>query len=309
MGKILITGGFGFIGLRLANFLSSKKYDVVILEHHNAIKPLSLLPSIKVIRADITDDLEMEGLDLKDFEAVLHLAAQSSGPKSFGIPHLDIRLNIIGTLNVINLCVKNKIERLIFASSFVVYGDHPESEVLDEEFSCRPKSVYATTKLACEHLLSVYAEPKGIKWNALRMFNVYGPGQDINKGEQGVVGIFMKMLMGGPKVEVKGSLSRFRDLVYIDDVIDIWEKCLASKEYNKIFNVGSGKKTTFSELINQLASTIGVDNLEVINTQGTPGDLNGCYASTARLKVLGVEDLVDTNYGFKKMYEWQLRKI
>ena len=156
---------------------------------------------------------------------MLHLAAQSSGPRSFSIPVQDIKLNILGTLNTINWCVENQVERLLFASSFVVYGDHADRESLDENTPCHPKSVYATSKLACEHLLMTYAQPKGVKWNALRMFNVYGPGQDITKPDQGVVGIFMHMLLIRCRAG-QGSPHRYRDLICIDDVVQGWERCL-----------------------------------------------------------------------------------
>ncbi len=94
-----------------------------------------------------------------------------------------------------------------------------------------------------------YAQPKGIRWNALRMFNVYGPGQDITKPDQGVVGIFMNMLLQRDDVQVKGRLDRFRDLIHIDDVVQGWDRCLHGGAYNQAFNLGTGDKTTFEGLI------------------------------------------------------------
>ena len=96
-----------------------------------------------------------------------YLAAQSSGPKSFNIPHQDIDINIKGTLNVINLTIKHNIKRLLFASSFVVYGDKEGRERLSESDQCYPKSIYANSKLAAENLLRNFAEPNGVNWNIL----------------------------------------------------------------------------------------------------------------------------------------------
>ena len=247
MKKVLVTGGFGFVGARIIAQLRSRGLEVVVLEHPAAQVPRGM-EDLQVLRADIADEGSLGAVKLPGVDAVLHLAAQSSGPRSFSIPLVDVRLNIVGTLNTINWCVDNQVDRLLFASSFVIYGDHPQIEALHEDTPCRPKSVYATSKLACEHLLMNYAQPKGIRWNALRMFNVYGPGQDITKPDQGVVGIFMNMLLQKDDVQVKGRLDRFRDLIFIDDVVQGWDRCLQSNAFNQAFNLGTGDKTTFENL-------------------------------------------------------------
>ena len=139
-------------------------------------------------------------LNFSNVDALIHLAAQSSGPKSFHIPHHDINLNIF--VNIIDLCINNSIKKILFASSFVVYGERTngiEAAIKEDDF-CNPKSIYASSKFYCENLLKNYAEPKGLSWNTLRMFNVFGPGQDITKKDQGVVGIFLNMLLSSNKL-------------------------------------------------------------------------------------------------------------
>jgi len=303
--KVLITGGFGFVGARLAKHLDVKGIEVVILEQAGVTAPEGL-DNFTVVRADITDALSMQKVKLSEVDAVLHLAAQSSGPRSFSVPHLDINLNIIGTLNVIDWCTDNDVSRLLFASSFVVCGDHPELEALSENTSCHPKSVYAGSKLACEHLLMNYAQPKGISWSALRMYNVYGPGQDITKPDQGVVGIFMNMLRQQDVVQVKGRLDRFRDLIYIDDVIQGWDLCLHSEAHNQILNLGTGKKTTYSELINLIAKTLGkAEKFTLEELPGTPGDMMGCFADLSKTrKYLSYAPKVELEQGVKLMWDW-----
>jgi UDP-glucose 4-epimerase len=212
----------------------------------------------------------------------------------------------LGTLNTIDWCLNNGIKRLLFASSFVIYGDHPEKEMLDEETVCIPKSVYATSKLACEHLLTTYAQLKGIQWSALRMFNVYGPGQDITKSDQGLVGIFMNMLLKQDSVQVKGSLLRFRDLIHVDDVIQGWDLCLHSNVHNQSYNLGSGMKTTFNDLIIAIAKVLGKeDRLAIEELPGTPGDMKGCYADIKKISdQLGYKPKYDMVSGLQSMYEW-----
>lgn len=303
--KVLITGGFGFVGARLAKHLDAKGIEVVILEQAGVLVPTGM-EKFTVVTADITEKESMQRVKLSEVDAVLHLAAQSSGPRSFSVPHLDINLNIIGTLNVIDWCVDNAVDRLLFASSFVVCGDHPELESLSEDTPCHPKSVYAGSKLACEHLLMNYAQPKGISWTALRMYNVYGPGQDITKPDQGVVGIFMNMLRQQDVVQVKGRLDRFRDLIYIDDVIQGWDLCLQSEAHNQILNLGTGKKTTYSELISLIAKTLGKDdNFRLEELPGTPGDMMGCFADLKKTrKYLSYQPKVELEQGVMAMWNW-----
>jgi len=307
--KVLITGGFGFVGARIAKHLDAKGIEVVILEQSGMVIPKGLA-NYKIVEADITDAVSMQKVKLPNVDAVLHLAAQSSGPRSFSVPHLDINLNIIGTLNVIDWCTANNVERLLFASSFVVCGDHPELEAISEDISCNPKSVYAGSKLACEHMLMNYAQPKGISWSALRMYNVYGPGQDITKPDQGVVGIFMNMLRQQDIVQVKGRLDRFRDLIYIDDVVQAWDLCLHSEAHNQILNIGTGQKTTYSELISLIAKVLGkADSFRIEELPGTPGDMMGCFADLEKTrKYLSFVPKVKLEEGVAEMWNWVKKK-
>jgi UDP-glucose 4-epimerase len=305
MKKVLVTGGFGFVGARLVRHLVSKGIEVVVLEHPSTAVPAGL-EKLQVVRADIVDESSMAAAKVPGVDAVAHLAAQSSGPRSFSIPVLDVKLNVIGTINTINWCVENQVDRMVFASSFVVYGDHADRETLDESVPCKPKSVYATSKLACEHMLVSYAQPKGVRWNALRMFNVYGAGQDITKPDQGVVGIFMNMLRQKDEVQVKGTLDRFRDLIYIDDVIPGWDRCLHGDAYNQVFNLGTGDRSTFEGLIRAIAQVMGkADRLRIQQLEGTPGDLKGCVADLTRIRqALGYEPQYRLERGLKVMWDW-----
>lgn len=305
MKKVLITGGFGFVGSRLVRHLRWKGIEVVVMEHTSAVAPPDIA-DVQVLRADITDEASLAAVPLAGVDAVLHLAAQSSGPRSFSIPVVDVKLNVLGTLNVINWCLANKVGRLLFASSFVIYGDHADREALDEATPFRPQSVYAGSKLAAEHLLMNYAQPKGIRWNALRMFNVYGPGQDITKPDQGVVGIFMNMLRQKDSVQVKGRLDRFRDLINIEDIVQGWDKCLYGAAYNQSFNLGTGEKTTFEGLIRATAEVMGKgDRVRIEELPGTTGDMQGCIADLGRIrKELGYAPSVSLAEGLKTMWCW-----
>ncbi|HZC30610.1 MAG TPA: NAD-dependent epimerase/dehydratase family protein [Gaiellaceae bacterium] len=305
MTKVLVTGGFGFIGSRIAETLLERGDDVVVLEHP-ATPVRELSHDVELVRADITDGASLGAVQVKGVDAVLHLAGQPSGARSFEIPVEDMTINAVGTLRVAQWCLANDVDRIVAASTFNVYGDHPELERYAEDTSCRPKSVYASSKLAAEHLLANWAGPKGVRWNALRMFNVYGPGQDITCTDQGVVGIFMGQLMKSDRIEVKGSLERFRDLVYIDDVVQAWVRCLDADAPNQALNLGTGEKTTFGQLIRTLAEVMGkADRLEIVELPGTPGDMLGCVADLTRIRAaIGYEPTVPLEQGLEQMYRW-----
>lgn len=304
--KVAITGGLGYIGSRITGRLLSEGHEVIILDNLST-SVRSELANCEIINCDITSSEELKSINLKGVNALLHLAAQSSGPKSFEIPEVDIRINILGTLNMIKWCRDNEIGRILFASSFVVYGDTPHTEILKEEEPCNPKSIYALSKYTCEKLLKIYAEPLGIDWNVLRMFNVYGPGQDLSRKDQGMVSIFLSLVKDSDYIPVKGRLDRFRDFIYIDDVVQGWLLCLFNKTYhNQIYNLGSGAKTYLSYLINTIIEVYGkTGQVRVEEVEGTPGDIMGCYADISKISAeLGYKPKFDLQKGVKKFKEW-----
>lgn len=306
--KIAVTGGLGYIGSRLIKSLLSYGHEVMILD--NLSTPVeSHIAGVKINQCDITDPECLKGIKAPGFNILLHLAAQSSGAYSFEHPDEDIRINVLGTLNMINWCRDNDIPRIVFASSFTVYGDHPESEILSEDLSCQPKAIYALSKLTCENLLRIYAEPHGISWNALRMFNVYGPGQDLSRRDQGMVSIFMGIVREQSHVGVQGSLKRFRDFIFIDDVIQGWEKCISNDNpdyYNKVYNLGSGSKMHVGTMINILIEAFGKSGQVSVGEAGsTPGDIRGCYADISAIKQdLGYQPKYSFHLGIKLMVDW-----
>jgi len=304
--KIVITGGCGYLGSNIAKRLLSAGHEILIIENFST-SVRNELKDCQIVKCDITNPKELENLKATGYDVLLHLAAQSSGPKSFDIPDIDIKINILGTLNMINWCRDNDIKRILFASSFVVYGDNPNTEILSEVEACNPKSIYALSKYASEQLLKIYAEPLGIQWNALRMFNIYGPGQDLSRNDQGMVSIFLNIVRNNNYVGVQGSLDRFRDFIYIDDVVQGWELCLLNNEFpNQIYNLGSGVKTHLSSLIDSLIEAYGKTNQVKVEEVGTtPGDIMGCYADIFKISdQLGYDPKFSLKKGIESFKEW-----
>ena len=168
--KILITGGLGFIGTKICEKLIYQNYEVIILDNllSNTSKKVK---NCKLIKADITNFKSLKKIKTQNIDSVIHLAAQSSGPRSFILPEQDINITIIGTINIIKFCKLKNIKKLIFASSFTVYGNPIKSRV-NENDQCNPISFYAVSKFACENYIKLLCGKFKIDWTILRLFNV-----------------------------------------------------------------------------------------------------------------------------------------
>jgi UDP-glucose 4-epimerase len=206
----------------------------------------------------------------------------------------------VSSILLLDFAVKTNCRRFIFASTMSVYGDIDEG-VASEDLVARPKSFYAVGKLATEHYLKVFANTRNINFSALRYFNVYGPGQNLENMKQGMASIFLTQLFSDktPSLVVKGSLDRFRDFIFIDDVVDITVRCLNAPEaHNKIINVGTGEKTTVREILKVIMREAKIE--KPISIEGsTPGDQFGIRADTSLLKSFYKKDLISFDEGMR----------
>ena len=249
--KYLITGGAGFIGSNLSGRLIQLGHEVVIVDNLSTGSIDNIPNKATFVNLDLCDPEFVNKLPRDKFDAVCHLAAQSSGPLSLEIPYADLQANAVSTLLLSRWCLKNRISRFIYASSMAVYGN-PKSLPVTEHFKCEPVSYYGVSKLTSENLLRL-AEDEGLSTTSFRMFSVYGPGQNLNNRNQGMMSIYLSYLLEGSILPVTGSFDRFRDFVYIDDVIDAWVNAIMkSKTPSKVYNLGSGIKTTVHDLIKLL---------------------------------------------------------
>ena len=300
--KIVITGGLGFIGTKLIEKIK-ENYAITILDNS---KYINKLKNVKFYKCDLTNYKSLKKIKLKNIDCIIHLAGQSSGPRSFHIPEKDLNLNLISTINITKFAKKIKAKKIIFASTFTVYGDS-KKEKLSEIEKCDPKSFYAISKYASEKYLINLCIKHKINWNILRFFNVYGPGQDLSRKDQGIVSISLDILRNKNYISVNGSLKRFRDLVYIDDVIQALTLIIKDKQNkNQIYNVGTGKKTSIQKLLKEISKIYNKQNkIRIKVSNKTPGDIMGCYANINKIKKdLKYKPRINLNKGLKLFSEW-----
>ena len=299
---VLITGVAGFIGSKVAKRFIAQGYKVYGIDDLSSGNINNIPRDINFIKADLIDPLSLSKIP-STCELILHLAGQSSGEISFHNPIEDLKKNTITTLNLIDFGIKNKVKKILYASSMSVYGDFNCSNAgVKEEDEFRPKSCYGIGKLSSERYLKIYQNQ--LPFVALRMFNVYGPGQDMNNMRQGMVSIFLSQAIKNKKIAIKGSLRRFRDFIYIDDVVECWFKAsLSEKVFNQAINIGTGRKTTVKQIIEMIKSITKVTETETL--EGTPCDQLGIFSNNKKLtQILNITPKVDLMSGLKNFYEW-----
>jgi UDP-glucose 4-epimerase len=300
MKKILITGVAGFIGSHVAGRFLREGYEVVGVDDLSSGHLENVPKGLEFIKGNLALASTIKKLP-KDCCKILHLAGQSSGEISFDDPVADLEKNTISTLNLILYGIENKIERLVYASSMSAYGDVP-NEPISESFKCRPLSCYGVGKFSSEEYLRVYQ--KKLPSVSLRMFNVYGPGQDLTNLRQGMVSIYLAQALFNGKIEVKGSKERFRDLIYIDDVVEAWFRASTySSALGQTLNLGTGVKTTVGELLDRVCEIVPGSSYFIQGS--TPGDQSGIFADVTKLKkYLGIESFTLLDIGLKNFADW-----
>lgn len=294
--QVLVSGIGGFIGSHVARRLLADGHDVFGVDDFSNGKPENVPDGVELLRYDLADPDVVEKLP-GEVDVILHLAGQSSGEKSFDDPARDLRCNVDSTLNLIRYGIERKARRLVYASSMSVYGATAD-EPIAESHDCAPLSCYGVSKLAAERYLPVFQEQ--LPFVAFRIFNVYGPGQKMEDLRQGMVSIFLAQALDTGQVTVKGDLGRFRDLIYIDDVVEAWVRAMTAPEAeNQVINLGTGRRTTVEELLVQIQRHIEGMSWHVDG--GTPGDQTGIYADNAKLtRLLGLNTFVGLDDGIEQ---------
>ncbi len=301
--RILVTGGAGFIGSHLSHRLITLGYDVTVIDNLSTGFRENIPPEAEFVKLDLTEPTFIRELPAGRYIAVCHLAGQSSGEQSFENPLYDMDANARSTVSLARWALENDVPTFLHASSMGVYGQ-VDTHPVPESTVPRPISYYAASKLSAEQILQV-AALQGLRTVSFRMFNVYGPGQNLANMNQGMVSIYLAYLLKGEPLIVKGSLDRVRDFVYIDDVIAAWHLAL-EKPMGGIFNLGTGLGTPVRTLIAELLAACGLDeNYPVREIEGTPGDLFALSADiTVIREALGWEPKVSLRGGLVRMVDW-----
>jgi UDP-glucuronate 4-epimerase len=259
-GKVLITGGAGFIGSHLARSLLAAGAKVGILDNFDDFySPQTKRQNIKnlaaeVFVADIRDAAELQKVADRGWDSIVHLAALAGVRPSIAHPRAYIDTNITGTLNVLEAARAAGIGQVVFGSSSSVYGASGKGPFKESSPLPATLSPYAATKVAAEQLCSVYSHLHGIRCIVLRFFTVYGPGQRPDLA----ISKFTRAIIEGRPIPFHGDGSSQRDYTHVSDIV---AGISAALNYRKtpyeVFNLGSGRRITLAKLVETLERITG----------------------------------------------------
>jgi len=285
--QTLVTGGAGFIGSHLVNWLVQRGHKVRVIDNLSSGKAerlAHLQPDVELIIADIRDTRRLAEASAR-VEVVFHLAAMVSVVQSLDEPLEAQDINATGTLRVLEIARQAGVRRVVQASTCAVYGNNA-SLPITEEAQPQPLSPYAATKLAAEQWGQLYTTLYGLEVVATRFFNVYGPGQDPRSPYAAVVPRFIERLATGEPVTIFGDGEQSRDFVYVGDIIEaLWAVAMAPAAAGTVLNVGSGVTTSVRELAETIARHIGTE-LRITYAPARPGEVRHSRAAVERLAEL-----------------------
>jgi len=299
--KVLVTGGAGFIGSHLVDRLLADGHEVVVLDNLSTGKRENIIDHRRLFffLGDVAGvNSVTAAFSFGPFDAVFHVAGQASIVTSFEDPQADLRTNILGTVNLLQLCVQHGVRRFLYASSMTVYG-HPTSLPVAENHLLCPVSCYGISKMAAERYVHATA---GIDATSFRMFNVYGKRQLLDNPYQGVAGIFIGNVLRGEPITIYGGGEQSRDFVHVLDVVDAWMLALHNPAASgQVFNLGTGASVS----VNELAELLGA--LEVIRAPRRPGEqLHMAADITLAREKLGWAPKIELEEGLADTVAWAM---
>ena len=243
--KVIITGGAGFIGSHLVDDCLSLGIKVIVLDNLSTGTKDNISKKSKLIVGDIRDKKLVMRIT-KDVDFIFHLAALTSVQESFDQEDKCYDVNINGMRNIITAASKNKVKKIIFSSSSAVYCEFPKKPKIESECPV-PLSPYALSKLFGEHILKVASYQYGIKFVALRYFNVFGPRQTPYSDYAAVIPIFINQAILGRPLTIYGNGKQSRDFIYIKDVVGANLRAISSNAMG-VFNIGLGSSMSINKL-------------------------------------------------------------
>ncbi len=309
--RILITGGAGFIGGHIAERLAARGDRVIALDDLSTGSRANLHPDVEFVQGDVRDADVLAGICGSGVDAVLHIAGQASIRLSYASPDNDLSVNTIGTLSVLDACVRFGIPRLLFASSMTLYG-HAETVPTPETAPPDPVSFYAITKYAAERYVHLTAARPDLSAplhvTSFRMFNVYGERQSLTNAYQGVLAIFIGRVLRGEPILIHGDGEQSRDFVHIDDIARAWIDAIDQPSTNgQVINLGTGIPTTVNQLCDLVLESFGHTRATypVEYHPAQPGDMRRSAADIRRAHdLLGWSPRVDRAEGMRRTIAW-----
>ena len=321
--KVLVTGGAGFIGSNLCEYLLAHNYKVVFLDNFATGKIENLLPllnryldTFKLIVGDIRDLSDCQKA-VVGVDYILHEAALGSVPRSIKDPATTNTVNIGGFLNMLIAARDAGVKRFMYAASSSTYGDSQSLPKVEDVIG-RPLSPYAVTKYVNELYADVFARTYGMECIGLRYFNVFGRRQDPFGAYAAVIPLFVKKLMAHESPVINGDGEYSRDFTYIDNVIQMNMLAMTTTNpdaVNQVYNTAFGERTTLNQLVNYLKEYLSefdpkIADVEILHGPNRQGDIPHSLACIDKArKLLGYIPEYSMRDGLKEAVKWYWHNI
>ena len=301
--RILVTGGAGFIGSNVADRFVELGHDVAVFDNLSSGFREFVNPKARFYEGDLADAAAVENA-IADFkpEIVDHHAAQIDVRKSVADPVFDARVNILGTLGLLQSCTRHGVRKFVYASTGgALYGEGRQLPAT-EDHPVNPESPYGTSKHTVEHYLYLWKLLHGLDYTVLRYPNVYGIRQNPH-GEAGVNAIFIGLMLEGKRPRIFGDGEAVRDYLYVSDVVE-GNVLALDKGSGEMVNLGTGVGTSVNDIVRELKTITGFTE-DAIHDEARAGEVQRIYLDASRAKtVLGWEPRVSFAEGLRRTVEW-----
>ncbi|MDV7764426.1 NAD-dependent epimerase/dehydratase family protein [Peribacillus sp. CSMR9] len=306
MNKVLVTGGFGFIGSHIVDTLIRNNYEVAIYDNLSTGTMGNVHANVTPFFGNVEDEALLDNA-METFrpDYVIHQAAQVSVQKSISDITNDARINILGTINIAKLSHKYAVKKIVFASSAAVYGNADVMPITVSHLTS-PLSPYGASKKTAEDYLKLAKELYDLNYVNLRYSNVYGPRQTAS-GEGGVVSIFTNLVINNERPVIYGDGTQTRDFIYVKDVADANLKALES-EGSGTYNISSTTSTSINQLFSIIQS-FGTHDLSPIYQPAKNGDIKeSLLCNKTTIQKLGWHPAHSLEKGLESTYEYYLNQ-
>jgi UDP-glucose 4-epimerase len=302
-GRVLVTGGAGFIGSHLAKRLIERGLEATVLDNLStgSMKNLEQANTVKFVKGEITNR-SLTGKLMRDADAVIHLAAIVDHETCLRNPALAREVNVNGTQILLEEARRSDVQRFVYASSAAVYG-HADRLPIREDSALAPISPYGVSKAEAEQHCLEYAQTYGTRAICLRFFNVFGPRQTARQ-YSGVITEFMKNLRDGKPPVIYGDGLQTRDFVNVQDVVEAILLATDSETAAGVFNVATGIETTIEDLALKLISIASQGSKPIYGSPRT-GDIRRSVGDISKAKEkLGYSSRTDLVKNLPGLWNW-----
>ncbi|MCS1352247.1 NAD-dependent epimerase/dehydratase family protein [Mechercharimyces sp. CAU 1602] len=303
--KVLVTGGAGFIGSHIVDQLLTRGDQVVVIDNLITGDERRVRAESAFYNMDIGDPRLVDVLNREKVDAVIHQAAQNNVPDSIADTSYDAKVNIMGTIHLLEACRQADVRKIVYASSAALYGN-PAYLPIDEDHPVSPLSPYGISKRTAEDYLQVFGELYGLAWTSLRYANVFGARQDL-KGEGAVIPIFMDKLLHGETLRIEGDGEQTRDYIYVEDVA---AANILALEYGDqhILNIGTGVQTSLNQLVKEISEVTAME-MEIKHVSARVGDIRHSYFAVDRAEqVLNWSANINLRQGLERAFAYYRQK-